>query len=188
MPCDFNYRPLDIRTMRKLVLMFKFIATIEILYHAVAILSYRSRSSERTSRSSASYLRQSFSAGRVTSIVENEFSDQVVLFPFVPYAVSLSLSVAYREMRHNRVPIYRTRAQVDLKTNCRVLENLGRIFWSASVMADMGKVTLREIDKVYSSVTDAQQRRNQNSVHRPHTTEMHANYPSLPLSRTSQGL
>ena len=130
-------------------------ATIETLYHAVAILSYRSKSSERTSHSSASYVRPSFSASRVTSIVGDEFYGQLVLFPFVPYAVSLSLSVAYREMRHNKVPMYRARAQVDHRTNCHVLENLGKIFWSASVMAEMGKSTLRELDKVYSSVTDA---------------------------------
>ena len=103
----------------------------------------------------------------------------------MPYAVSLSLSVAYREMRHNRVPMYRTRAQVDLKTNCRVLEKLGKIFWAASVTAEMGKSTLKEIDKVYSSVTE---RENQSSVHRPPTTEITANYPCLSLSRPSEGL
>ena len=163
-------------------------ATIETLYHAVAMLSCRSRSSERTSRSSASYIRQSFSAGRVTSIVKDEFLDQLILFPFVPYAVSLSLSIAYREMRHNKVPMYRARAQLDLGTNCRLLEELGKIFWSASVMADMGKLTLRDLDKVYSSVTDAQRRAHQNGIHDPTTNEINADCPSIQLSGPTQGL
>ena len=81
--------------------------------------------------------------------------------------------------------MYRARAQVDLTANCRVLENLGKVFWSALVMADMGNLTLRELDKVY---TDAQQRRNRDSLQNPPTTEPNAYYSNHPLSRPSRGL
>ncbi len=124
----------------------------------------------------------------MTSIVKDEFLGQLVLLPFVPYEVSLSLSIAYREMRHNEVPMYRARAQLDLKTNCRLLEELGKIFWSASVMVDMGKLTLRELDKVYSNVTNAQQRTYQAVIHDPTTNEINADYPNTPMSGPTQGL
>lgn len=86
----------------------------------IEIWSHRSGSSERTSRSSASYISQKFSAGQVTSIVRDDFSGLLVLFPFLPYAVSLSLSFTHYEMRHNKVPLYRAPAQVDLKTKSKM--------------------------------------------------------------------
>jgi len=97
-------------------------------------------------------------------MVGNECQDHLVLFPFVPYAVSLSLSIAYREMRRNKVPMYRARARADLQTNCHILEVLGEIFWSASIMADVGKSTLRELDRAYASIANSQQRRTQQEV------------------------
>jgi hypothetical protein len=131
------------------------------MYHAVAILSCRSRSFEEPQRSSTSYIRQSLSAAQITSIVDQEFRDQLSLFPFVPYAVSLSLSVAYREMRHSKIPIYRARARFKLQNICDVLQRLGGIFWSASMLGDMGQATIREMDRVYSTVANSQQRENQ---------------------------
>jgi hypothetical protein len=131
------------------------------MYHAVAILSCRSRSFEEPQRSSTSYIRQSLSAAEITSIVDQEFRDQLSLFPFVPCAVSLSLSVAYREMRHSKIPMYRARARLKLQNICDLLQSLGQIFWSASMLGDMGQATIREMDRVYSTVANSQQRENQ---------------------------
>jgi hypothetical protein len=135
------------------------LATIEILYHAVAILSCRSKSDKSPVRPSKSYSRQSFSADQITKMIGHDFHDQLILLPFVPYAASLSLSLAYREMRHSKLAMYRARARAQLQKNCQVLEELGKIFWSASIMADMGKSTLKELDRVHSAVTDSQRRK-----------------------------
>ncbi|KAJ9635446.1 hypothetical protein H2199_008449 [Coniosporium tulheliwenetii] len=132
------------------------LATIETLYHAVAILSCRSQSLQEPSRSSASYVRQSLSAAKVTSIVGEEFHGQLSLLPIVPYAVSLSLRVAYRDLRLSKTPMFRTRARKLLLANCSVLRELGDMFWSAVVMADLAEQTIREMDKAFSSVVNAQ--------------------------------
>lgn len=85
----------------------------------------------------------------------HEFSEQLIMFPFVPYAVSLSLSIAYCEMRHSKAPMYRGRARDHFKANCEVLQRLGEAFWSASTIAAMGNSILEEMDRVYSTVADA---------------------------------
>src|SRR5947209_4918888 len=108
-------------------------ATIETLYHAVAMLSCRSQSLQEPPRSSASYVRQSLSAARVTTIVGEEFHGQLSLLPIVPYAVSLSLRISYRDLRLSKAPIFRTRARRQLLANCAILRELGNIFWSATV-------------------------------------------------------
>ena len=139
------------------------IATIEVLYHAIAILSCRSKSEEAPLQASSSYLRQSLAASRLTSATAQEYREQLVLFPFVPYAVSLSLSVAYRELRHSKAPLHRSRARTSLQANCNVLQDLGKVFWSASMMANMCESTLREMDRVYAAVSNLQQRKTQNN-------------------------
>jgi hypothetical protein len=134
-------------------------ATIEILYHAVAILSCHNKVGEPPKHSSPSYVRQSRSASQVTVIVSQDGWGQLVLLPWVPYAVSLSLSVAYREMRRTKIPLYRARARGHLQENCSILERLGETFSFASTMAEMGKSTLHEMDRVYSVVKESRQRK-----------------------------
>jgi hypothetical protein len=91
----------------------------------------------------------------------HEIQEQLVLLPFVPYSVSLSLSVAYRDMRRSKIQMHRARARDILEANCRVLENLGEVFWSAEAMAEMGKKTLKELDRVYWNATDPESVRKQ---------------------------
>jgi len=38
-----------------------------------------------------------------------------------------------------------------MQANCNVLQGLGDVFWSASVMAEMGRSTLEELDKIFSN-------------------------------------
>jgi hypothetical protein len=92
-------------------------------------------------------------------MVGHEYCHQLVLFPFVPYAVSLSLSVNYREMRRSKIPMFRARARIAFEANCGILKQLGKIFWTAAVMAEMGSKTLEEVDRVYSQVTDETRRK-----------------------------
>lgn len=132
------------------------LATIEILYYAVAVLSYRSKPGDTgIIGSTASRTRQSHAAEKITAIVSHEPHGHLSLFPFVPYAVSLSLSVAYREIRRSKVPMYRSRAQNAMEANCSLLADLGEIFWSAEAMAELGNMVLKELSRVYSDVANA---------------------------------
>ncbi|QSZ32955.1 hypothetical protein DSL72_002538 [Monilinia vaccinii-corymbosi] len=129
------------------------LATIEIFYHSISIISHRSHIWAKPNRSSASYLRQSLSTIILSSTTPYELQDQLVLFPFIPYAISLSLSIAYREMRHNKLPIHRLRARAHFQASCRLLEGLEGKYWTAANAANMGKKMIKEIDRVFSTVS-----------------------------------
>lgn len=143
------------------------VATIEILYHAVAILSCRSKSWADPQRSSTSYLRQSLSTAILSSTVSCEITQEhsPTLFPFVPYAMSLSMSIAYREMRHSKLTLHRTRSRRQFQTLCEALSKLEAIFWSASATSEMAKKLLKEMDRVFSTVSTSERRPEQNSLH-----------------------
>ncbi|KAK6598115.1 fungal specific transcription factor [Botrytis cinerea] len=129
------------------------LATIEIFYHSISIISLRSHIWAEPKRSTPSYLRQALSTSILSSTTTHELQDQLVLFPFVPYAISLSLSIAYREMRHNKLPVHRMRARGQFQASCRLLEGLESQYCTAANAANMGKKMLREIDRVFSTVS-----------------------------------
>jgi len=145
----------------------KFTATIETLYHAVAILSCRSKTWADPERSSLSYIRQSLSTSILSSTVIRDLRDQITLFPFVPYAISLSMSIIYREMRHSKLPFHRVRSRTQFQTLCDALSELSGIFWSASTTSDMGKKLLKEMDRVASTVSAAEARKSQQVTNDP---------------------
>ncbi|KAJ5958581.1 uncharacterized protein N7479_005731 [Penicillium vulpinum] len=98
------------------------------------------------SRSSTSYMRQSLSASRVTTIVGDEFRNELSLFPIVPYAVSQSLRVSYRSLQQSNTSFFRSRARRQVASNCDILRELGETYHLASLMADLGEHLLREFD------------------------------------------
>lgn len=104
--------------------------------------------------SSASYVRQRLSAARVIAIVGEEFSGSLSLLPIVPYAVSLSLRVSYRELRLCKVPMFRARARKELLACCHLLRDLGTVFSSAVTLADLAENTVREMEKVVSQMSN----------------------------------
>ena len=127
-------------------------ATLETFYHAVAILSCRPRYFRAQPRLFTAHTRQSLSALRITSDVGTDNHHRMPLLPFIPYAVSLSMSVSYLELRHSMIAIHRSRFRTELWKNCEILEVLGHVFPSASAMADMGKAILNEVDRIVSVV------------------------------------
>ncbi|KAJ0418919.1 hypothetical protein BJY00DRAFT_287241 [Aspergillus carlsbadensis] len=122
------------------------IATIEVLYHAVAILSCHSTNMHGISRtpSSESQVRQNLSASSVTHIVGEEFRNELSGFPFVPYAVALALRTSYHSVQRSKAPIFEARARRAFISNCRILQELGGDFHSASLMADLGERLIHE--------------------------------------------
>ncbi|KAH7417121.1 hypothetical protein BKA64DRAFT_701907 [Cadophora sp. MPI-SDFR-AT-0126] len=141
------------------------LASIEVLYHAVSILSCRTKSWVDPEHSSTAFLRQSLSTSILNSTFSRAPQDQLVLFPFVPYAVSLSMSISYREMRHGKLPMHRARSRCQFQTLCDALSGLEGLFWSASTTAEMGRKLLKEMDRVFSTVSSSDTR----TLHQQHT-------------------
>lgn len=130
-------------------------ATIETFYHAVIILSCRlprpgTLSAASTLPPPSANARRSLAAERIACSVPR---DCLSPLPFVPYAVSLALSVEYRKMRHSRLPMFRARAMNAFRRNCQVLRKFGDYFWSANVVAELGERVMKEMERASTTLT-----------------------------------
>ncbi|CRG86726.1 hypothetical protein PISL3812_03737 [Talaromyces islandicus] len=125
----------------------RFLATAEILYHSVAMLSCRVKSLHEPATSSAAFLRQSLSAIKATSLVSEGLDTFLSNLPFIPYAISLSLRVAYRDLRTSRSPMLRERAKAQLLANSRILHRLGGKFGSVTALANMAEQSIHKMDR-----------------------------------------
>ncbi|TGJ78874.1 hypothetical protein E0Z10_g9891 [Xylaria hypoxylon] len=130
------------------------LASLEIFYHSVAILSTQSPADVASSAlpQPATNSRRSLAADRITSIVGEEFAGQVSYMPFIPYAVSLSLSVSYRKMRHSKVPMFRNRGKQAFRKNIQLLKSMDDMFWKSKTMVAMAEQVLNEMDKAVASL------------------------------------
>ncbi|CAK7273776.1 hypothetical protein SEPCBS119000_005831 [Sporothrix epigloea] len=135
------------------------LGTIEILYHTVCVLSCRqplsafSEVSDVSSlnRDDRTYLpisimnpRRSHSSDRIVWVTRTQ---PICLFPHVPYAVSIALSVQYKKMRYSRTPLFRTRARVGFKDILALLRGMGDVFINARVNAALGESIWRQMEK-----------------------------------------
>lgn len=109
--------------------------------------SHKSLSINEPVRSTSSYVRQCLSAVRVISILSMECPDSLPPLPIVPYALSLAMSVAYRQFRQSKLQAHRNRAKEDLKTCCTLLNKLRSAWWSAGAMEDLGRAALSMADR-----------------------------------------
>lgn len=130
-------------------------ATIETFYHAVIILSCRlprpgTIPAASTLPPPSANARRSLAAERIACAVPRDCLSPVL---FVPYAVSLALSVEYRKMRHSRLPMFRARAMDGFKRNCQMLRNFGDYFWSANVVAGLGERVMKEMERAATTLT-----------------------------------
>ncbi|KAI2465362.1 hypothetical protein F4781DRAFT_28579 [Annulohypoxylon bovei var. microspora] len=131
------------------------LASLEIFYHSVAILSSQSPSENRSTAlpAPATNSRRSLAADRITSIVGHEYLGQLSYLPIIPYGVSLSLSVSYRKMRHSNVPMFRSRGKQAFMANTSLLKSLDDTFWTAKAMVAMAEQVIQEMDKAVASIT-----------------------------------
>jgi hypothetical protein len=111
------------------------------------MLSCRVKSLHEPATSSAAFLRQSLSAIKVTSLVSEGLDTFLSNLPFIPYAISLSLRVAYRDMRTSRSSMLRDRAKTQLLANSKILHRLDGIFGSVAALANMAEQSIHEMDK-----------------------------------------
>ncbi|KAI0965799.1 hypothetical protein F4678DRAFT_467095 [Xylaria arbuscula] len=130
------------------------LVSLEIFYHSIAILSTLSPADVASSAlpNPAANSRRSLAADRITSLVSEEFSGQLSYMPFIPYAVSLSLSVSYRKMRHSKVPMFRNRGKRAFRKNILLLKSMDDMFWKSKTMVAMAEQVLNEMDKTVASL------------------------------------
>ncbi|KAF7188845.1 hypothetical protein HII31_09768 [Pseudocercospora fuligena] len=119
------------------------IATLELFYHAVATLSVRISPNTDCRHPGTRNTRQTASVLQIVSAMEAEAVNNVTLLPFVPYAVSLALSAALRDMRHSSVATKQERARQQANKCCKSLRQLGQSYWSASITAEMAMKILQ---------------------------------------------
>ncbi|KAH8166841.1 hypothetical protein CIB48_g1416 [Xylaria polymorpha] len=120
----------------------------------VAILSAQSPAdlTSSTMPNPATNSRRSLAADRITSIISEEFAGQLSYMPFIPYGVSLSLSVSYRKMRHSKVPMFRNRGKKAFRKNILLLKSMDDMFWKSKTMVAMAEQVLNEMDKAVASL------------------------------------
>ncbi|KAL2169468.1 hypothetical protein VTG60DRAFT_6012 [Thermothelomyces hinnuleus] len=135
------------------------LVTLEVLYHAISVLSVRMpRHRFRTAPEcdtlhgiSTHHLppnsmnaRRSHSADRILDVIKDY---KLSPMPFVAYASTLSLSVAYRKWRFSQLPVFRTRGGADFKKVLPVVQELGAIWTTARINGELGQCVLLKLDR-----------------------------------------
>ncbi|KIV90534.1 hypothetical protein PV10_07827 [Exophiala mesophila] len=113
---------------------------LEISYNVIAILSCRTGGP-----TTASYARRIGASDRIQQLISNGGHTGMAPIPLIPYAVGLSLTVAYRGLRDNYLDA--ERAQADLATRCETLEKLSTYWWTADALARLGRKALKSLQQ-----------------------------------------
>ncbi|KAL2257073.1 hypothetical protein VTK26DRAFT_696 [Humicola hyalothermophila] len=135
------------------------LATLEVLYHAICVLSVRMpRDRFRIAPEcdeapgpriqhlppSGVNARRSHSADRIVDVIQQY---KISPMPFVPYALTLSLSVAYRKWRFSQLPMFRTRGGADFKKVLPILQQMGATWTSARLNGQLGQAVMEKLDQ-----------------------------------------
>jgi len=88
--------------------------------------------------------RRSHSTDRILDVI-NDY--KLSPMPFIPYALTLSLSVAYRKWRFSRLPMFRTRGGADFKKVLGPLQKMGAIWSSARINGQLGQAVMLKLDR-----------------------------------------
>ncbi|KAK5946584.1 hypothetical protein PMZ80_000727 [Knufia obscura] len=113
---------------------------LEICYNIIGILSCRAGGPM-----SRSYNRRIESADRIQKLTAEGRFAHLPPLPLVPYAISLSLTVAYRGLRDSHSDPVKT--QSDLAARCGILESLNKTWWTADAMAKLGRKALKSLQQ-----------------------------------------
>ncbi|KAH8652121.1 hypothetical protein BX600DRAFT_527288 [Xylariales sp. PMI_506] len=146
------------------------LATLEVLYHAISVLSVRmdhscfvqapgtSDTMMRDQTGELKHLpdpdmntRRSLSSDRILWIIQ---SHSVSPFPFIPYALSLSLGVAYRKWRFSRIPMFRARGRLSFGNILNTALNLNMAFTSLKRIQALAQLGFNEMGKVEAEVEE----------------------------------
>ncbi|TLD37211.1 fungal specific transcription factor [Venturia nashicola] len=139
-------------------------AVLELFYTCAAMCSHKARPITEPVPSSPSYVRKGLSTVRVIQVLAEESLDNLPPLPVLPWALSLAVSNAYRQLRQSRVPTHRSRAKLELQKCCELLERLRTTWWSAGRMADLGRAALKKASKASSSMSTPSAQQDKNAM------------------------
>jgi len=166
-------------------------ATLHLFYLSTAVLSHRSRGIKQISRGTHSSIRQRLCAGEIISLLESSYGQQLHGVPFVPYSVSLALSVAYQHLRQSQFQHQQEDAHQMVRQCTKILQSLRRTWSSADTMAALAKKVLDELDRAPSLLTFRITRVSQIAVSKaneaggPHNEEYEPCMPTMNGARTA---
>lgn len=121
--------------------------TLHFYYLTVAVLSHRSRGVKQIPRGTHSAIRQRLCASEIIGLMQTMGRKHLHLLPFVPYAVSLALSVSYSHLRQSQLQHQQDDARRDFRSCTEILQQLRMIWSSADVMATLAQKVLEELDR-----------------------------------------
>lgn len=136
------------------------LTTLEVLYHAIGVLSVRMTrerfatppETDNGNKTPVSYqhlppssvnARRSHSSDRILDVIS---AYKLSPFPFVPYALSLSLSVAYRKWKFSKLPMFRTRGKADFLKVAAAIRQLSPIWANARLSSELGNAVVRNLE------------------------------------------
>ncbi|RMZ27113.1 hypothetical protein D0859_08819 [Hortaea werneckii] len=125
-------------------------ATLHLFYLCTAVLSHRSRGIKQISRGTHSAIRQRLCASEVLRLMESSYGLELNGLPFVPYSVSLALSVAYQHLRQSQFKHQQEDARAMVRQCTKILHALRRTWSSADAMATLAQKVLDELDRAPS--------------------------------------
>ncbi|RMX81621.1 hypothetical protein D0869_06680 [Hortaea werneckii] len=125
-------------------------ATLHLFYLCTAVLSHRSRGIKQISRGTHSSIRQRLCASEVLRLMESSYGLELNGLPFVPYSVSLALSVAYQHLRQSQFKHQQEDARAMVRQCTKILHALRRTWSSADAMATLAQKVLDELDRAPS--------------------------------------
>lgn len=127
-----------------------FYTTLHLYYLAVAILSHRSRGIKQVPRGTHSGVRQRLCSSEIIRMMDSTYGRELHGLPFIPYAVSLALSVTYQHLRQSQFEHQQEDARQGVRLCTKILQMLRRTWSSADTMAALAKKVLDELDRAPS--------------------------------------
>lgn len=121
--------------------------------------------------STPSRVRQALSALQIPRLVNATYTDALPPLQVIPYALTLSMAVAYRQFRQARLENHRQAARRDWESSWSTLAGLSYKWWMAESFSRLGK---KAMDKVVAISTDASrsgQKRKRRDMGAPEATE-----------------
>ncbi|KAI1802677.1 hypothetical protein F4811DRAFT_528490 [Daldinia bambusicola] len=129
-------------------------ASLELLYNVIGVISYRppqietveasvTQSTSSITEIRSSKIRHKYCAQRILSLLDLDVSK----LPFIPYAASLSMTVALHSLKQTSLETTRKVARDDVERSLRVLDELAETYWHAEQASGVGRQVLQTYDE-----------------------------------------
>ncbi|KAI1107575.1 hypothetical protein F4804DRAFT_164050 [Jackrogersella minutella] len=126
-------------------------ACLELLYHVIGVISYRPSQTPSVEpypenmpspMIQSAKVRHKYCAQKISFLLGLGTSK----FPFIPYAASLSLTVALRNMRQATLESTKTMAKGDVEISLGLLEGLADTYWHAESTGVVGRQIFQSLN------------------------------------------